>query len=135
MLPAATATKRRARHSQGGIPLPRADGRTLGAKRFRALVEALEREFGGALTEADRLLVAQCAAVAVHIEKLQQDIVEGGDVDADTIVRLSSEHRRLLTSLRAKAAKNIPASVLTPLEYAARKAAEKAASASDGEVA
>jgi hypothetical protein len=45
----------------------------------------------------------------LRIEQLQAAIVEGRDVDADQIIRLSSEHRRLLTSLRGKAAENKPA--------------------------
>jgi hypothetical protein len=51
---------------------------------------------------------AQAAALAIHIERLQRDILEGRDVDADQVVRLSSEHRRLLTALRSRAAKAEP---------------------------
>lgn len=46
----------------------------------------------------------------VRIEQLQAEAVEGRDVDADDrLIRLSSEHRRLLAALRTKAAKNKPA--------------------------
>jgi hypothetical protein len=48
---------------------------------------------------------ANAALIAMQIERLQQAIVMGGDVNLDAIVRLNSEHRRLLTSLRNKSAK------------------------------
>jgi hypothetical protein len=37
-----------------GIELPRTDGRTVAARRFRSLVEAFEAELGGQLSEVDK---------------------------------------------------------------------------------
>jgi hypothetical protein len=109
MLHAARRRPRRAR--TGGVPLPRADGRTIAARRFRDLVEAYSAELGagGELTEAERSLVQQAAAVQIQCEELQRALVEGRDIDSDMLIRLSSEHRRLLAGLGAKAIKNKPA--------------------------
>jgi hypothetical protein len=89
--------------------LPRADGRTVRSRRFRDLVEAYSAELGHELTEAERSLVQQAAAVQIQCEELQRALVEGGDIDSDMLIRLSSEHRRLLAGLGAKAIKNKPA--------------------------
>jgi hypothetical protein len=104
----AAATRRRPRFTTAGIPLPRIDQRTIGAMRYRALLDSYCGELGGVLTEPEKALVQQIASMQLRIEQLQAAIVEGRDVDADQIIRLSSEHRRLLTSLRGKAAENKP---------------------------
>jgi hypothetical protein len=100
--------KRRPRHTQDGTPLPRIDQRTISAMRYRTLLDSYGAELGGRLTEPEKALVQQIAAMQLRIEQLQAAIVEGRDVDADHIIRLSSEHRRLLTSLRGKAARRPP---------------------------
>jgi hypothetical protein len=100
--------KRRLRLTDAGIPLPRIDQRTVGAMRYRSLLDSYGAELGGNLTEADKALIQQIAAMQLRIEQLQAAIVEGLDVDADQIIRLSSEHRRLLTTLRGKVGKNKP---------------------------
>lgn len=94
---------RRERRTDAGIPLPRIDGRTIGAMRYRALLNDYSHELGGVLSPAEKALVAQIASMQLRIEQLQGGIIEGRDVDADMIIRLSSEHRRLLTALRGKA--------------------------------
>jgi protein-tyrosine-phosphatase len=104
--------------------MPReADGRTIQARRYKQLVQAYSAELGDSLTEADRGMVASAAAIAVRIEKLRSDIVRGLDVAEDAIIRLSSEHRRLLVSLRAKADKRKPAGDAALREHLARYAA------------
>jgi len=101
-----TAARRRPRRTRTGrVPLPRSDGRTVTSRRFRDLVEAYSAELGGELSEADRALVMQAAAVQIRCEEIQLEIVEGRDVDPDLLVRLSSENRRLLAGLGAKAVK------------------------------
>jgi hypothetical protein len=104
-----TAARRRPRRTRTGrVPLPRVDGRTVSARRFRDLVIAYSSEIGNELSEADRGLVQQAAAVQIACEQLQFDIVEGRDVDPDMLIRLSSENRRLLAGLGAKADKSKP---------------------------
>lgn len=50
--------------------------------------------------------------------------MRGRDVDAHQIIRLSSEHRRLLESLRVKASKNAPTGTTPLANYLASKAAQ-----------
>jgi hypothetical protein len=103
-LSTATAKPRRARYACG-IELPRvANARTRDARHFRALVESFAAEIGpDELTGADKNLITQAAALSLHIERLQLRIVEGQDVSTDEVVRLSSELRRVLSTLRRKA--------------------------------
>jgi hypothetical protein len=56
------------------------------------------------LSEMDRRLIGQVAAMAVRVESLQSAIVEGRSVDGDELIRTSSQYRRLLGVLRARAA-------------------------------
>jgi hypothetical protein len=133
--PATPVTRPRLRRTSGGTLSPRCDGRKLPARRYRTLVETFEAELGGGpLSAIDTELIRQAAAIALR-STLQTAIVAGESVNADEIIRLSSEFRRILTGLKAKAAKNAPPNAPSPLEYAARKAAEKATRASAGEVA
>lgn len=123
----ATANKRRPRHTRAGIELPRADGRTLAAKRYRVLVDAYGEEFGGSLTEAEKALIQQVATLQLRIEQLQAEVVQGRDVDADDrLIRLSSEHRRLLGALRGKAESRKVAGPTALQEYLAARAAAQA---------
>ena len=97
-------------YASPGIPYPRGlDARTAQARKFKAYVRGYVAEIGGELSDADRDRIANAALIAMQIERLQQAIVMGGDVNVDAIVRLNSEHRRLLTGLRARAAKAKPA--------------------------
>jgi hypothetical protein len=99
-----TAARRRPRRTRiGRVPMPRVDGRTISARRFRDLVESYSSELGGELSEADRALIQQAAIVQIRCEEIQLEIVEGRDVDPDLLVRLSSENRRLLAGLAVKA--------------------------------
>jgi hypothetical protein len=95
---------RRARRTESGIPLPRScDGRTIEMRRLRQLTEALELEFS-VVAESERGSIQQLATVTLLLEQMQPAIVEGRCADADTIIRLSGERRRLLSDLRGKAA-------------------------------
>jgi hypothetical protein len=103
-----SAYKRRSRHTPGGLELPRTDGRTLASKRFRKLCEAFTAELGGQLSEVDQNLVKQAANLVLAAERFQVEVVNGDPVDLDALVRVSSEARRILGMLRAKAARNSP---------------------------
>jgi hypothetical protein len=105
----AAVIKRRPRFSATGIPLPRIDQRTVSAMRYRSLLDSYASELGIALSEPDRALVQQLASLQLKIEQMQAAIIEGRDTDADQIIRLSSEHRRLLATLKGKADKAKPA--------------------------
>ena len=107
MLSAAT---RRQRFSRAGTRLPRVDHRSAAARRFRDVVNSLEAELGGGdLSPADRSLVKQAAALVLQAEHMQAAIAGGEQIDTDSFIRISSEARRALNELRARAVKNKPA--------------------------
>jgi hypothetical protein len=113
MMPVATAARshRRIRRVLG-VELPRvSDGRSADARLFRRLVEVYVRELGGeaTLTEFDKAQISQLVIIEVRLSSLRKDVLEGRDVPADKIIRLSSEHRRVLSGLRAKATVKPPA--------------------------
>ena len=87
------------------------------------------------MSEVERDLIRQAAGLTLRAEQLQGAIVRGEAVDNDELIRLSSTAKRLLDAIRAKAAKNKPTGAAALQEYVARKAAEKAASALDGDAA
>jgi hypothetical protein len=108
MLPVAVSAKPRRTRYAHGIALPRvADGRTQAAKRFRSLVTQFARELGGAdLSAADQAIIKQAAHLVLASEQLQTASVSGERVDADTLVRVNSEARRVLGMLRKSKANN-----------------------------
>jgi hypothetical protein len=73
------------------------------------LVEAYSAECGKDLSELELSQVRQAASLQLEVESLQARIVRGDAVDADAAIRLSSEHRRLLSGLQGRAAQNKPA--------------------------
>jgi hypothetical protein len=108
-----------------GIELPRdLDGRSSAARRFKRLCRSFTEELGsGDLPEIDRQLIAQAAGMLIRAEQIRAGILVGHAVDGDEAVRLGSECRRILNSLRAKATKNKPAPP-SILDIAAELAAE-----------
>jgi hypothetical protein len=103
--------------------LPRvADGRTQIAKRFRSLVTQFALELGGGgLSAADQALVKQAAHLVLASEQLQAASVSGESVDADALVRVNSEARRVLGMLRKKADQNRPSGPTNLLELLAQE--------------
>jgi hypothetical protein len=83
--------------------------RSASGRRYRYLVASYSNELGAELTEPEKALVRQIASVQLQIEKLQAQIVRGEDVSADETIRLTSEHRRLLSALADRASQNKPA--------------------------
>ena len=80
------------------------DGRTRDARRFRDLVASFSESLGGeaALSEADKALVRNAAALAVKAERMQARIVKGEDVDLEGLTRLSNCVSRVLSQLGVK---------------------------------
>src|SRR6202035_3506846 len=87
------STTNRSAVTNGSKLLVGIDGRSPTARRYRDLVQAVEAEIGGNLTEVERGLVMQAAALALRAEQMQADIVNGKMVDSDDLIRLSSEAR------------------------------------------
>src|SRR5215210_9537872 len=83
------------------------DGRSANARRFRDLIADFAEPFGGleTLGESERVLVKQAAALALRAESMQAAIVNGEAVDHDALIRLSSEARRNLSSIKRRAEK------------------------------
>ena len=115
------AARRSTRKTASGIRLPRVDARTRTSRRYLELVQTFEREIGGQLTETDRVLVKQAASITIRAEQLEGEIVAGQSVDSDELIRLTSECRRILATLKSKAAKNQPIGP-TLAEYLAERA-------------
>lgn len=100
------------------------DGRSAGARRFRAIVKAFTGEIGGGdLSESDRALINQAATLTLRGEQLAADVVNGRPVDDDQLIRISGQARRLLASISSKAADRKP-NTLSLADHLARKAAE-----------
>ncbi len=75
------------------------------SRRYAELCEQFATEVGAAsLTATGRMLVKQAASLSLRCEQMQLDIVRGKPVDVDTTIRLTSEVRRILGTIRAKAA-------------------------------
>jgi hypothetical protein len=98
-------SKGRSNLSNDALLLEGCDLRSSAARRFRDLVTAYSDELGGVskLNEVERAHVRQAAALTLQAERLQSSIVRGdAHVDADEIVRLSSEARRCLQRLEGR---------------------------------
>ena len=103
------------------------DGRTRDARRFRDLVASFSESLGGdaALSEADKSLVRNAAALAVKAERMQARIVAGEDVDLEGLTRLSNCVSRVLSQLGAKRERRDPTPSLA--EYLAANHSEPVA--------
>jgi hypothetical protein len=90
----AAAKPRRARYV-AGIEMPRMDGRTLAARRFRALVKHYAEILGDADPgEADASLIRRCAAIVLRLEEMDLERLTGHRISEDEYIRLSGELRR-----------------------------------------
>jgi hypothetical protein len=124
----AAPKRRRTRYAMPGIAMPRnVDGRALPARLFRGLVKAFAAEIGGELSATDRELVKTAAALAVRAEGIQAKIIAGEAVDGNEAIRLASESRRILASLKAKASQAKSSGATALQEFLAAKAAAAAA--------
>ena len=95
--------------SNGRLASRDVDLRSTAGRRFSFLVQSYSDELGDVLTEPELALVKQVASLQLKIEQMQGLIIGGADVDADAVIRLSSEHRRLLATLKGKADRAKPA--------------------------
>lgn len=109
------------------------DLRTARGRRFRFLIAEYSAELGGELSEADRALITQRAALQLQAETMQGQIVAGTLIDCGDLIRISSEQRRIAGVFKARAAKNKPADGANDLQayLAARHGADRAAGPAD----
>ena len=77
------------------------DGRSAEARRYRDLLISFADDCGGAaaLTETQRALVRQAAALTIQAEKLQGAMLRGEDVDVEQQTRVANSLSRTLSRL------------------------------------
>lgn len=94
----------RSRITNGKQLLANVDGRTADARRYRDLTISLADDLGGAagLSEAQRALVRQAAAMIVQSEALQAAVLRGELIDIEQLTRLANAATRILTRLGIK---------------------------------
>jgi hypothetical protein len=108
-------------------------------RRLNALVRELARDLGfdlAAVTLPEFGVLHQSATLLLQVEIAQASLVGEGAVDPDTVIRLSSEARRLLAGLRKRAQQEAPptAPPWSPLRSRIHKAPVSNATSNAGEV-
>lgn len=98
------STRNRSAISNGSWLLEGVDHRSALGRRYRDLCMNIADDMGGAsiLSEPQKAMIRQLAAVMVECEKLQSAIVKGEDVDHEVLVRLTNLHARLSRDLKIK---------------------------------
>jgi hypothetical protein len=106
--PASSARKpeARSRVTNGKELLANIDGRSTEARRYRDLCLSFADDCGGAeaLTEIQRSLVRQAAALTVQSEKLQAAMIRGEAIDDEQMTRVANSLSRTLSRLGRKRA-------------------------------
>jgi hypothetical protein len=94
----------RSRVTNGSKAIAGVDGRSAEARRYRDLAMSFADDLGGAdiLTEAQRALVAQAAALTVQSERLQGTMLRGEAVDIEQQTRVANSLSRTLNRLGIK---------------------------------
>lgn len=92
----------RAAVTTGSRMLAGVDGRSALARRFRDLVEALGRELGDGLGEAERLMVRNAASMQLHVEDLTARLARGEDVEPEQFTRAANAATRAISALRKR---------------------------------
>lgn len=80
------------------------DGRSAEARRFRDLQISYATDLGGPdkLTEAQRTLIAQAATLQIQAERVQAEVLRGGNINVEQLTRLANSATRILTRLGLK---------------------------------
>lgn len=92
----------RSRVTNGSASLPGVDGRSVTARRYRDLVEALTLEQPTPMTEATRLQIRAAASMQVHVEDLTARMARGETVPAEEMTRAANGAIRALSSLNRR---------------------------------
>jgi hypothetical protein len=71
-------------------------------RRFRDLVEALERELGEDLGEAERLLIRNAASLQLHVEDLTSRLARGEPIEPAAFTRAANAAARAISALRRR---------------------------------
>jgi hypothetical protein len=78
-----------------GAVLPNVDGRSLVARRYRDISEAVAREQNGELSEVRLQLIRRFAAAAVLAEQMEARLARGEQIDVSEHSQLSSTMVRI----------------------------------------
>jgi hypothetical protein len=115
----------RSRVTNGAKMIAGVDGRSADARRYRDLAMSFADDAGGAdsLTEAQRALVAQAAALTIQSERLQGAMIRGEAVDVEQQTRVANSLARTLSRLGIR--KRVAQKLSVP-EYLARRDARMA---------
>lgn len=120
----------RSRVTNGSVVLPGVDGRSTWVRRLRDLITVHIEDLGGedSISEAERSLVRRAATMTVELERMEAVFAVRGEADPKDLElyqRTAGNLRRILESLGLQRRQRD----ITPTisEYAARRAAEKAA--------
>ncbi|MEL7788135.1 hypothetical protein AAG610_03180 [Citromicrobium bathyomarinum] len=101
------------------------DGRSVTYRRYRDILGQLVSDLGGDPSEAQMQIARRAASLAVWAEEQDASAANGEPLDIGTYTTASNSLRRLLADLGLeRRARDVTPSIA---EYAARKAAEKAA--------
>jgi hypothetical protein len=121
--PASSARKvqARSRVTNGKELLANIDGRSTEARRYRDLCFSFSDDCGGAasLTEAQRALIRQAAALTVQSEKLQSAMIRGEAIDDEQMTGVANSLSRTLQRLGRKRVSPKPLSFLAQLAASA----------------
>lgn len=117
--------KLRSRVTNGSKLVAGVDGRSAEARRYKDVAMSLADDLGGAagLTEAQRALVRQAAAMIVQSEKLQGAMLRGEEVSDEQMTRVANSLARTLSRLGIR--KRADRKLSVP-EYLAQRDARRA---------
>lgn len=93
----------KSRVTNGSAVLPGVDGRSMTARRYRDLIQALTAEQEGPLTTALELQIRAAAAMQVHVEEMTARMARGEPVAAEEMSRAANGAVRALAALRPRA--------------------------------
>ena len=87
------------------------DGRSRGGRRYRDLMRGYAAELGGLekVSEPQRALCSQAATMTIQLEALQGQVVAGGAVDPEQLVRTANAQLRTLEALGLRKGNGRPA--------------------------
>jgi hypothetical protein len=129
--PASSAKKpeARSRVTNGKELLANIDGRSTEARRFRDLCSSFADDLGGVagLTEAQRALVKQAAALVVQSETMAGAAIRGEPVSDEQMTRIANTLGRTVDRLEKLGLKRRVTARLSVPEYLAARDARNAA--------
>jgi hypothetical protein len=130
------ASKGKSRLTNRPTRLAGVDGRSSQSRRRRDLIATYVAALGGADKVSPTAMndIVRAADLVAIAEKSRADALRGENVDLSALIRLEGAADRAVRRLGIKPGVAV-VKPLSPLEYAARKAAEKAASASGADAA